>query len=429
MNNIALPNPAHALPGPEDITRVALKNGITILARSNFNSPSVFVNGYLPVGSLLDSDEKLGLADFTGSALMRGTAQHSFQQIYDALESTGASLGFGGGTHTSGFSGKSLSEDIDIVLGLISESLREPVFPAEHIERLRAMYLTGLAIRAQDTEEMASLKLDQIIYKNHPYRRPEDGYPETITGITQEDIVNFHRHHYGPKGMVIAIVGAVKPEDIVEKVEKILGDWSNPLQKEPPVLPDVQHLESQVNERIEIEGKSQVDVVFGVPGPKRLSPDYLAAALGNNILGQFGMFGRIGNAVREKAGLAYYAYSSLNGGIGPGPWTVAAGVDPVNVDEAIALIMDELARFTNEFVTKDELEDSQSNFIGRLPLSLESNSGVVGALINLERYDLGLDYYRRYPELVRSINEQDILNAAQNYLQPQWFGIVSAGTF
>jgi zinc protease len=166
-----------------------------------------------------------------------------------------------------------------------------------------------------------------------------------------------------------------------------------------------------------------------VPGPKRLSPDYLAAALGNNILGQFGMFGRIGNAVREKAGLAYYAYSSLNGGIGPGPWTIAAGVDPVNVDEAIALIMDELARFTNEFVTKDELEDSQSNFIGRLPLSLESNSGVVGALINLERYDLGLDYYRRYPELVRSINEQDILNAAQNYLQPQWFGIVSAGTF
>jgi zinc protease len=429
MNNSAHLNPAHALPGPEDITRVSLKNGITILARPNFNSPSVFVNGYLPVGSLMDSDEKLGLADFTASALMRGTAQHSFQQIYDALESIGASLGFGGGTHTTGFSGKSLSEDIDILLGLIAESLREPVFPAEHIERLRAMHLTGLAIRAQDTEEMASLKLDQIIYKDHPYRRPEDGYPETITGIKQEDIVTFHRHHYGPKGMVIAIVGAVKPVDIVEKVEKMLGDWSNPLQIEPPVLPDVKKIGSQVNERVEIQGKSQVDVIIGVPGPKRLSPDFLAAALGNNILGQFGMFGRIGNAVREKAGLAYYAYSSLNGGIGPGPWTVSAGVDPANVGEAIELIMDELERFTNELVTKDELEDSQSNFIGRLPLSLESNSGVVGALTNLERYDLGLDYYHRYPELVRSITAQDILKAAQQYLQPQWFGIVSAGTF
>jgi zinc protease len=429
MNNSAHLNPAHALPGPDDITRVSLKNGITILVRSNFNSPSVFVNGYLPVGSLLDSDEKLGLADFTASALMRGTIQHNFQQIYDALESIGASLGFGGGTHTTAFSGKALSEDTDLLLGLIAESLREPVFPAEHIERLRAMHLTGLAIRAQDTEEMASLKLDQIIYKNHPYRRPEDGYPETITGIMQEDIVNFHRQHYGPKGMVIAIVGAVKPGDIVEKVKKIFGDWSNPLQTEPPDLPEILYLESQVKEKIKIPGKSQADVIIGVPGPKRLSPNFLAAALGNNILGQFGMFGRIGNAVREKAGLAYYAYSSLNGGIGPGPWTVSAGADPVNVDKVIELIIDELERFTNELVTKDELEDSQSNFIGRLPLSLESNSGVVGALINLERYDLGLDYYHRYPELVRSITEQDILNAAQHYLQPQCFGIVSAGTF
>jgi len=429
MNNSIYPIPAHALPGPEDITRVSLKNGITILVRSNFNSPSVFVNGYFPVGSLMESDEKLGLADFTASALMRGTAQHSFQQIYDALESIGASLGFGGGTHTSGFSGKSLSEDFDILLGLISESLREPSFPAEHIERLRAMHLTGLAIRAQDTEEMASLKLDQIIYKDHPYRRPEDGYPETVTGITQEDIINFHRHHYGPKGMVIAVVGAVKPGDIVEKVNKILGDWINPHQIGPPDLPDVQHLESQVKERIEIQGKSQADVVIGVPGPKRLASDFLAAALGNNILGQFGMFGRIGNAVREKAGLAYFAYSSLNGGIGPGPWTVSVGVDPVNIDGVIELIMDELDRFITEPVTKDELEDSQSNFIGRLPLSLESNAGVVGALINLERYDLGLDYYLRYAELIRSITGQDILDAAQHYLQPQWFGVVSAGTF
>jgi zinc protease len=429
MINSAPSNPAHALPGPDDITRVSLNNGITILVRSNFNSPSVFVNGYLPVGSLFDTDEKLGLADFTASALMRGTAQHNFQQIYDALESTGASLGIGGGTHTTGFSGKALSEDIDLLLGLISEALREPVFPAEHIKRLRAMHLTSLAIRAQDTEEMASLKLDQIIYEDHPYRRPEDGYPETVTRIVQEDIVDFHRQYYGPKGMVIAIVGAVKPEDVVRKVEKIMGDWMNPVQPETPALPEVKRLDFQVKERLMIQGKSQADVIFGVPGPQRQSPEFIAAALGNNILGQFGMFGRIGKAVREKAGLAYYAYSSLNGGIGPGPWTVSAGVDPENVDNVIGLIIGELDRFTNEMVTKEELEDTKSNFIGRLPLSLESNSGVVGALINLERYQLGLDYYQRYPEVIKSITEKDILTAAQHYLNPQWFGIVSAGTF
>ena len=419
----------HALPGPEDITRVALKNGITILARPNSNSPSVYVNGYLSVGSLFDPDEKLGLSDFTASALMRGTAKRNFQEIYDALEGTGASLGFGGGTHTTSFSGKALSEDIDLLLGLISEALREPVFPLEHIERLRAMYLTGLAIRAQDTEEMASLKLDQIIYRDHPYNRPEDGYPETISAISQEDILLFHRQHYGPRGMVMAIVGAIQPNDIVNKIVKVLGDWNNPLQPGPINLPELSHLEAQAKERVVIPGKSQAEILIGVPGPNRKSSDFLASALGNNILGQFGMSGRVGKAVREEAGLAYYAYSSLNGGMGPGPWTVTAGVAPSNVDEAINIIFGELDRFTNELVSETELEDSQSNFIGRLPLSLESNPGVAGALINLEKYALGLDYYQRYPDLIRSISRHDILKAAQNYLHSNWFGVVTAGTF
>jgi predicted Zn-dependent peptidase len=110
--------------------------------------------------------------------------------------------------------------------------------------------------------------------------------------------------------------------------------------------------------------------------------------LGNSILGQFGMYGRIGDVVREQAGLAYYAYSSLAGGPGPGPWSISAGVDPANVDQAIDLILAEVSRFVNEPVSDEELENSRANFIGRLPLFIESNA-VAGALVNLERYQLG----------------------------------------
>jgi zinc protease len=115
------------------------------------------------------------------------------------------------------------------------------------------------------------------------------------------------------------------------------------------------------------------------------------------------MMGRIGKAVREIAGLAYYAASSLGGGEGPGPWEVSAGVDPQAIDPAIELICQEIRRFTQEPVAAEELQDSQANYIGRLPISLESNVGVASALLNLERYQLGLDFYRRYPDLVRRL--------------------------
>jgi zinc protease len=178
---------------------------------------------------------------------------------------------------------------------------------------------------------------------------------------------------------------------------------------------------------VDIPGKYQADLVIGAAGPERRSPDYLAAVLGNSVLGQFGMMGRIGDAVREKAGLAYYAYSSLTGGLGPGPWSVAAGVDPTNVDRAAELIRAEIARFVAEAIDEDELADVQSNFIGRLPLSLESNSGVAAALLNLERYDLGLDYYRGYPGAIQAITREQVLETARRYLDPDRLAVAVAG--
>src|SRR3989304_4153775 len=97
--------PLSSIPGADDITRVELTNGIVMLARENPNSQAVTLRGYLIAGSLFDPDDKLGLADFVASALMRGTAKREFQAIYDSLESIGASFGVSGGAHTAGFGG------------------------------------------------------------------------------------------------------------------------------------------------------------------------------------------------------------------------------------------------------------------------------------------------------------------------------------
>ena len=416
-----------SLPGPDNITRTRLANGITVLTRANFNSPSVVVSGYIQCGGLFESDEKLGLADFTAAALMRGTEARTFQDIYDALESVGANLSFEGSTHTTGFGGKALVEDLDLLLGLLADGLRRPVFPDSQVERLRAQILTRLAIRAQDTGEMASLIFDSIVYANHPYSRPEEGHPETVQMITRQNLVDFHQIQYGPAGMVIAVVGAIDPQQAVEKVAEVLGDWQNVQQPKPLPLPPLTPLSETRTERLSISGKYQADILVGRAGPVRRSPEYLSAVLGNSVLGQFGMMGRIGDVVREKAGLAYYAHSSLNGGLGPGPWTVSAGVDPVNIEKAIDLIRSEVRRFVSEPVAAEELADSQANFIGRLPLTLESNGGVAGALLNLERYDLGLDYYRRYPDLVRAVTVEQVLETARQYLDPDRLAIGIAG--
>ena len=416
-----------SMPGPHDITRTELGNGIVLLVRPNYSSLSVAISGFLQAGSLYDPEPKLGLADYTATTLMRGTANRSFSEIYDELESMGASLGVSPGAHTAGFGGKSLADDLPHLLALLADVLIHPVFPKSDVEKVRSQLLTGLELRAQDTGEMASMGFDQIAYAGHPYRYPSDGYLDTIQAIKQKDLVDFHAKHYGPMEMVIVITGAVKSETAQKLVEESLGSWTNPDQPEVFQVPEADAVGETTRVHHPIEEKSQTDIVLGVVGPRRKWAGFYPALLGNSILGQFGMMGRIGDSVRNQAGLAYYAYSSLSSSIGPGPWIVAAGVAPQNLEKAIGLIKTEIKKFIAEPVTTQELADVQSNYIGRLPLSLESNSGVASALLTMERHQLGLDYLQGYEKMIREVTADSILDASRQYLDPDRLAISTAG--
>ncbi len=417
----------HSLPGPETITRRRLSNGIVVLVRENDTSPAVVVDSDLRAGALWESRDKAGLASFTASAMMRGSESRSFAEIYEAIESVGASLSLSSGSHTSGFYGKALAEDLGLLLELASDALRRPTFPEDQVERLRGEILTRLAMRASQTRARADEAFFEAAYPGHPYAVDEDGYPETIQGLTRADLVDFHRRHFGPRGMIVTVVGAVQVEAAVALVERYFGDWANPEQPPEPTLPPVAPVQGAVIRRVPMPGKIQNDIVLGKAGPARSHPRFVAARLANNILGVFGMGGRIGYHVRERGGMAYYAASGLDGGLGPGPWRAYAGVNPKNVDRAVELILAEIRKFTTRRVTEEELADNKTFFIGRLPLSLETNEGVAAALGTLELYELGLDYYQRYPGLVQAITRDDILQVAREFLSAENYVLANAG--
>lgn len=415
-----------SFPGPDDITRVVLPNGIVVLARENFSSPAVVFTGSLQAGSLDEPSAKSGLARFTAASLMRGNEKRNFGELYEQIESIGARLSVSGGTHTTGFGGKSLAEDLDLMLGLLSDALRRPTFPADHVERLRGEMLTGIAIRTHDTGYMASTTFDQLLYPNHPYGMDDDGTAETIQAITRDDLVNFHKTYFAPTGMIVTVVGAVKSADAVALVEKHFGDWAATRPQRSP-LPEAPRIPAVARKNIPIPGKSQCDLVMGCVGPQRSDSDFLDARMANNIFGVFGMMGRLGDVVREKHGLAYYAYSQVTGGLGPGPWQIVAGVNPKNVDFAIDLIVKEIKRLISSKVTPTEIADNKSFFLGRLPLQLETNEGVASMIESMELYGLGLDYLRRYPTLIGGITRERAQAAAAKYLNPDQYAVAVAG--
>ena len=414
------------LPGPESIARRPFPNGVIGLAYENFSSPSVVIHGWLWAGSVNEPPERAGLAALTASLLTRGTERRTFAQLSEEVESVGAALNFASSGHTTRFTVKCLVEDLPLLMDILTDCLFHPTFPDRYVERRRGEVLTAIEQRQHNTAAMASLRFGEEMYGHHPYGRSQLGYQETIERLTRDDVDAFYRAHFCTQGMAAAIVGAVPVQAGLDVLQDALGKWQGRRPNRAP-LPPVRPIDAPRRAFTPTPGKTQSDIVLGWIGLTRRDPDFLHAYLANCVLGQFGMMGRLGQRVREAAGLAYYCYSNLEAGIGPGPWAVIAGVAPVDVDRAVEAMMDEVARLRHDPVGAEELADNKAYIVDSLPLRLEGNEGIAAQIVNMELFQLGLDYLQGFPALLSAISTEDVRAVAERLTDPQAFVLSVAG--
>lgn len=415
-------------PGADDILRRELANGMILLARENASSQTVAISAYIRGGSILDPSGKGGLNGLLAALLSTGTAKRDHAAISEMLESIGASIGFSAGTHAITMTARCLAEDFETVLDLAAEMLREPAFPENKLSQYRDQSIASLRYRAHDTGEMAHDTFLKLFYGNHPYADPGFGTIHSLNELTRAEIADFHQKAISPRGAILSISGGIHPERMYDTVMKIFGGWDKePLISEPP-FPIAEAPVGVVRDHYEIAGMSQMNYVIGFDAPGINDPDYNAIRLGNSVLGQFGMMGRLGDVVRDKNGLAY----SIGSGIRSRPlgnvWAIQAGVNPGNLERAIELTLSETKRYLSEPVSAEELADVLSFTIGVMPLVLESNRGICEAMLGIERHGFGLNHYREIGAVLSRISAEEILEASRKYMNPQRMAISTAGT-
>ena len=410
------------------IRRAELPGGITLLGHERSVTPAVVLRASVQAGSMFDPPGKEGLGHFTARMLQRGTRQHTFQQISELTDRVGASLNVDSLEHSMLVSARGLTDDLDLLLGLLAEVLREPIFPPEEIEKLRGQVLTNLKEQNDDTGTTVERRFRELAYPaDHPYHRWPMGDEASVASFTRDDFAGFHRRHVQPNRLTIVYSGGVGFDELAEKITRAFDGWTNTAPATPLVIPDVPPPSGVIRRDVVLPGKTQSDVGLGRPSLRRSDPDFYALRMADLILGGLGLFGRLGTSVRDQQGLAYYVSSGVNGSIGPGPWEVRAGVSPANVERAIASIFREVARIRTQPVDPDELADAKSYLTGILPLGLETNDGVVRTLLNLETFDLGLDYLDRYPGIINSLSFAQVRAAAERYFSTDQVVVVTAG--
>ena len=418
------------LPGPENTLKREFSNGVTVLIQENPGSSTAAICGSLFAGSCLEDPDQYGLSAFVSAALIGGTRSRSFAQITEYLEGMGASLAFSSDAHRIRFEGNCLSEDLTGLLELLKDLLAEPAFPEYYVEYVRQQAMEGSGLHPEDNGSFGEKMIRNILYReDHPYGRLETDMEDSIRAVTRDDLAGFHGRFFGPKKLILALAGGFRAREVMGCCERIFGSWEKDQETpdENTLFLQIERIGAPIRMHIDMPEKTELSMVMGTLAPAANDPDALAFVLGNGILGEFGMMGRLGRAVRFERGLAYDVYSSVKLEKKGGWWWAEAGVDPNDYREAGKVIHNELVRFTSEPVTLKELEDARSRYIGNVLLGFRNNKGKAASLHGLAKYGRDLDYYQRLPEMAGAVTPEIVLETAQRWMNSGDKVIVTIG--
>jgi len=412
-------------------TRVTLDNGITVIAKHNPTTPAVSILVGVRTGAYADPIGRDGTAALCARVLDRGTVTRSAEAIADDLDGRGASLSVIAGRHQIALAATCLSDDFLPVLSLVADVARHPRFADEEIATRRETLITTIRQSDDDPASRAVDAFNTALYGDHPYSRKIRGTLPAVEAVNRQELVRFHQQGFNPALITVIVVGDVAEADAAAAVSTLFADWS-PFATATGGTPKIDVPDAPVSaERklvsVPMMNKSQADVVYGFVGIRRADADHTAMSVMNNALGQYAIGGRLGDNIRERQGMAYYVFSSLDATFGQGPFAIRAGVSGANVERTIAAIDAELSSVLDKGFTAQEIDESKSYMIGSIPRQLETNAAIASFLLSVETFDLGLDYDQRLPGLFSAITKADADAAARRLLDPQRATIAVAG--
>ncbi len=409
--------------------RTLLDNGVVVLAKETHTTPAVTIDLAMRAGSICDPAGAPGATHLLSRVIDRGTTTQDAEQIAEELDSRAVALTITVTRHLFSVVCTCLAEDFEPILALLGDILVSPSLPEGELATRKGEVITAIRQDEDNPAVRATEALMALLYPDgHPYGRPSKGNVEIVEALTREHLAALHTGRFGPSELTAIIVGDVEAPRATGVAERVFGGWHTP---PPPSIVPAPVAAATRRRRVVVPmmNKAQADIAYGFTAIRRADPAYYAFWLMNNALGQYAIGGRLGDSIRERQGMAYYVFSSLDANVAEGPLVIRAGVGPANVDRAIASIDEELTQVRDGGLTEKEIAESRQYVIGSMPQTLETNAGIAHFLQGAEFFGLGLDYDVRLPALVGAVTLDDVCAAARRVLDPDGATIVIAGPY
>jgi zinc protease len=401
----------HVQASPE-IQSWTTQQGVKVLFVENRMLPMVDVRIVFDAAGSRDGALP-GLAMLTNGLLAEGAAGKDAQQLAESFESVGAQFGNDSLRDMAYVGVRTLTDEqyMNTAINTLADVLVRPDFPRDAFDRELARMKVALEARKQSPSDIAEEAFFRAVYAEHPYAQPVGGTEESLENITLQDVQAFYGRYYVAGNAITVIVGAVDRTTAEKMVDTIFDGL--PAGSKPDPLPPVPDLAEAETVKIDFPSK-QSHIIVGQPGMKRNDEDFFKLYVANHPFGGSGFSSRLVETIREERGLAYSVSSYFSPMRERGPFMMSLQTRADQTDEALQLLQSELYQYVAKGPDKDELEDSVSNITGSFPLSLDSNSKILGFLAMIAFYDLPEDYLDTYIDNIRKVSRSDIREVLKN---------------
>ena len=398
------------------IQEVKSPGGISAWLVEEHSVPLLAMRFAFEGGNAQDPEGKEGLANFIAAMLDEGAGDLTAQKFQERMEEIAMRMSFDDARDAFYGSLETLTENRDKAMGLLALAINKPRFDVDAVDRIRGQLLAGLIHAARDPDRVASEQWSATAFAGHPYGRPANGTAASLGKITREDLAAYRTRVFAKDTLRVVVVGDIDAKTLAGMLDQVFGG----LAAKAKLTPVAQTM-PKAKERLKVVEMDVPQSVarFGLPAMARKDKDFLPAFLLNQIVGGGVMSSRLWEEVREKRGLAYSVYTSVQ----PFKHTsvFAGGVATKNeeIGQTLDLINTEIKRITAEGPTEVELANAKSYLTGSFALRFDSNAKIANQLLWILQEDLGKDYVDRRNGEIEAVTLEQVKAVAKRLFEGQ----------
>lgn len=401
------------------VSRTTLPSGLRIVTEEVSTVRSVAFGIWANVGSRDESPSVAGASHFLEHLLFKGTTTRSALDISAAIDAVGGEMNAFTGKEYTCFYARVIDSDFSIAAEVICDMIKDSLVRSEDVDSERTVVLEEIAMRDDDPSDLVHDLFAETLYGDTPVGRPILGTVDSITNMSRKQVNDYYKKKYLPENLVIAVAGNINHERVVERVSKLLGEFLDSSAKPAALRPTTKIRAKGKGEIGLIYRKSeQANILLGFPSIDRSDERRFALSVLTSALGG-GMSSRLFQEVREKRGLAYSVYASMQQFAGSGILSLYAGCNPDKATEVTSIFRHVLSDLITSGLSDEELERAKGQVAGSMVLGQEDTGS---RMVRIGKSELVYGEIKSMDEIlsnVRTVNQSAITELAEEIFTAQ----------